>query len=100
MSRKFRTNNHPFWYIRILQNVYSDALFSTTISRRGNRCTQIFAINFGWSCLFPMKLKSKAHEALSLFFQGDRVLPAIIYDSAKEMILGNFKRKLKETYVT
>ena len=42
-----------------------------------------------------MKLKSEAHEASSLLFQQDRVLPAVICDNAKEMILGEFNRKLK-----
>ena len=49
-----------------------------------------------WSCSFPMKLEREAHEALSLLFQQDKVLPAIIYEYAKEMILGDFGRKLKE----
>ena len=44
---------------------------------------------------FP-KLKSEAHEALSLIFQQDRILTAIKYDNSKEMIQGEFKRKLKE----
>ena len=33
-----------------------------------------------------MKLKSEAHEALSLLFQQDGILPAIICDDAKEKI--------------
>ena len=64
----------------------------TVINRRDNRCTQIFATNFGWSHSFPMKLKSEAHEGLSLFFQWDGVPPAVICDNAKEMILGEFNR--------
>ena len=56
-------------------------------------CT-VFATKFGWSHSFPMK-ESEAHEALSLF-QWDGVPPAIICDNVKEMILGKFKRKLKE----
>ena len=43
-----------------------------------------------------MKVRSEAHEALSLLFQRDRVPPAIICDNAKEMILGEVNRKLKE----
>ena len=66
------------------------------MSRRGNRCTQIFTTNFGWSCSFPLKLKSEAHEALSLLFQRDRVSPTVICDNAKEMVLGEFNRELKK----
>ena len=61
MPKQFRRNNQQSWYRRLLCNMYSDTLFATTVSRRDNRCTQIFAANFGWSCLFPMKMKSEAH---------------------------------------
>ena len=64
--------------------------------RRGNRCAQIFATDFGWSYLFPVKLKSEAHEALSLLCQWDRVPSTVICDNAKEIFLGEFNRKLKE----
>ena len=46
--------------------------------------------------LVSMKLKSKAQEALSLLFQQDGVAPAVICDNAKEIILGDFNRNLKE----
>ena len=68
--------------------MYSDTLFATTVSRRGN-------IDFGWLCLFATKLKSEIHEALSLPFQYDGVPPVAICDNAKEMVLGKFNRKLK-----
>ena len=42
------------------------------------------------------EVKSEAHEALSLLFHQDRVPPVIIHDNAKEMVLGEFNRKLKE----
>ena len=76
--------------------MYSDSLFALTVSRRGNRCAHTFAMNFGWSHSFPMKMKSEAHEAWSLLFQQDRVPPAVICDNAKEMVLGDVSRKLKE----
>jgi hypothetical protein len=43
-----------------------------------------------------MKNKGEAHEALSLLFQRDGVPPACIVDGAKEQVLGEFRRKLKE----
>ena len=38
LLRQFKTNNHQLWYRRLPHNVYSDALFATTLSRRCNRC--------------------------------------------------------------
>ena len=71
-------------------------MVAITVSSRGSRCVQNFTTNFGWSCLFPMKLKKEAHEALSLIFQLDRVPPAIIGDHTNEIVLAEFTRKLKE----
>ena len=97
LSRRFRTNDCQLQYRILPHNVYSDTLFGTTVSRRGNMCGWTLAPDFGWSCLFTMKLKSEAHEALPLFSQWDWVPPAVIFDNAKEMILGEFNRKLRET---
>ena len=57
--------------------------------------TDIFH-NFGWSCSFPLKLKSEAYKAMSLLFHWDGVPPAVIFNNAKEMVLVEFNRKLKE----
>ena len=59
-------------------------------------CAQIFAIDFGWSCSSPMKLTSEAHKRFSLLFQWDGVPPTVICDNAKEMVLGQFHRKIKK----
>ena len=75
---------------------YCKTLFATTMSRKGNRCAQFFITNFCLSHSFPMKLKSEALDPLSRLSQQDGVPPPIIYDNAKEMILSEFNRKLKE----
>ena len=49
---------------------------------------------------FWLVMKSEAHETLSLLLQQDGVLHAIIFDNAKEKILGEFNRKLKKDHVT
>ena len=42
-----------------------------------------------------MKNISQAHEALSLIFQRDGVLPAHVVDGSKEIIEGKLQSKLK-----
>ena len=79
-----------------MHNLYNDALLANTVFRRGNNSVQIFVTNFGWLSLIPLRLISEAHEALSLLFQWDGVPPAIICEHAKEMIQGEFNRKLKK----
>ncbi len=43
-----------------------------------------------------MKTKGKAHEALSLMFQG--IPPSMVMDSSKEQTLGKFCRKLVDAH--
>ena len=71
-------------------------MFAGTTSAHGNTCAQVFTTSFGWTRAFPTKNKGEAHEALSLLFQRDGVPPACIVDGAKEQVLGEFRRKLKE----
>ena len=103
MSVQYCTHPYPgslgqmvFSYC-IMDNVYNDKLFAATVPRRCNKCAQIFATTSGWSCSFPMKLKTEAHKKLFLLFHWDRVLPAIICYNTKKMILNEFNRKLKDS---
>ena len=43
-----------------------------------------------------MKLKSDAHDSLSLLFQRDGVPPKMIMDGSKEQTLGRFKKKCQD----
>ena len=58
-------------------------------------CTDFFH-QFLLVMLIHNKLKTEAHETLSLLFHLDGVPLAKMCDNAKEMILGEFNRKLKE----
>ena len=44
-----------------------------------------------------MKLKSEAHESLSMLFKRDDVPPNIVVDNSKEKSLGKFSRKCLES---
>ena len=44
----------------------------------------------------PNEAEKEANEALTLLFHQDGVTPAIICDNAKEMIPGEFHRKLNK----
>jgi len=43
-----------------------------------------------------MKLKSDAHDSLSLLFQRDGIPPKMIMDGSKKQTLGRFKRKCQD----
>ncbi len=61
------------------------------------RCAQLFAPDFGWVWLYPMKTIGEAHEALSLIFQHKGVSPSMVMDGLKEQTLGQFCWKLVDT---
>ena len=81
--RQFKTNDQNLHYHRLVHPVFSNMMFASTVSRRGNRCAQVYATDFGWARAFSMALGSEAHEILSLVFVRDGVLPACTCDSAK-----------------
>jgi hypothetical protein len=74
--------------------MYTDTMYSTILSRQKNKSAQIFTTDFGFVRAFPMKLESKAHEALSHLFHRDRVPNVMVMDGAKAKVEGDFRRKL------
>ena len=77
-------------------DLFTDTLIAGTVSKRGNKNTQVFATWNGWTRAYPMKRKGEAHEALSLLFQREGVPPVMIVDGSKEQTSNEFRRKLKE----
>ena len=95
LSRRYSTNDRLCRYRRLQHMMFSDTGFSNVQSQRGNKCCQFYASG-GWARAFPMRVKSEAHDSLSLVFQRDGVPPAMILDGSKEQVCGMFRRKLKE----
>ena len=97
LSRRFRTNDRQLRYRRISSSLFTDTMFSSIKSKRGNKCAQVFSHPSGWTRAFPCKLKSQAHEGLSLLFKRDGVPTDMIMDGSKEQTLGEFRRKCRES---
>ena len=77
-------------------SIFSDTMFASTVSRRGYRCAQVYATDFGWARPFWMASINETHETLSLLFDRDGFLPSCICDDAKEMVQSKFHQKLKD----
>jgi hypothetical protein len=99
LSRRFRTNDRQLRYRRLPIDCFTDTLLSKTASRRNNMYAQIFATGDGWCRAYPMKLKSEAHEGLSLLFQREGVPNTMIMDGALEQVKGTFRKKCREAGV-
>ena len=63
-------NDLDLQYRRLPQNVFGYTLIAGTTSKRVEKHAEVFATNFGCTCVFTMKNKSEAHEYLSLLFIG------------------------------
>ena len=68
-------------------------LIAGTYSCHGNKYAQAFATNFGWCRVYPLQLKSQAHEALSQLFKQEGIPPDMICDGFHKQIKGHFAHK-------
>ncbi len=96
LSRRFPRNDRMLWYKRLPHTVFTDTMFASTVSRKGNKMAKIYSTSFGWARAHPMKRKGEAHETLSLLFHCDGVPPTMVTDGSKEQTLGDFQQKLQE----
>jgi len=96
LSRRFPTNDRFARYRRLPEDLFTDTLIAGTVSKRGNKNTQVFTARNGWMRAHPMRRKGEAHEALSLLFHRDGVPPVMVVDGSKEQTSADFRRKLKE----
>ena len=84
LSRQFNTNDQEPRYNRLQYTVFEYTIHAGTVSRRGNRCVQVYSTEFIWSRAHPMKRKGYAHETLSLLFKKDGVSPKMMMNESKE----------------
>ena len=87
LAKRYPTNDRMLQY---------DPLIADTVSKCGNKNTQVCASSYGWTHAYDMQKKSDAHKMFSVLFQHDGVSPAMVMDGSKEQTLGNFHRKLLE----
>ena len=96
LSIWFRTNDRQLRYRCIKTYLFTDTMFFTVKSKRGNTCAQIFSHPSGWCRAFPCVKKSHTHEGFSLIFKRYGVPNEMVIDGSKEQSLGEFKRKCRE----
>ncbi len=78
------------WYKHVLHTMFSDTLFTGSMSRQGNKMGQAYATSFGWARAYPMKRKGDTHETLSLIFQRNGEPPTMVTNDSKEQTKGEF----------
>jgi hypothetical protein len=89
-------NDQQLQYRHLPDDMFTDTMFSKVKSNHGNTCAQVFLTTKGWTHVYPMKKKSKAHEALSLKHQQEGVPNVMVMDGLKEQLLGKFHHKCRQ----
>ena len=88
LSRRSRTNDRQLIYKRINSEMFINTAQLYVISKRGNKCMQVFSMPNAWIRVFPITKKSCAHDALSILFKRDGVPSSMVMDGSKEQTLG------------
>ena len=94
--KRMRTNDSMLRYKRLPCNIFSCTLISRTASKRRNKYTEVFEIDFGWSQAYPMKTKGNNNEDILLILQRMGVPDHLIVDKSKEQGLVSFKNNCSE----
>jgi hypothetical protein len=96
LTKRYKINDRQLRYRCLPVTIYTDAMYTTILSRQKNKAAQIFTTYFGFVRAFPMKLESEAHKALSLLFHRYGVPNVMVIDGAKAQVEGDFRRKLRD----
>ena len=89
-------NDRMMRYKRLPHPVFADTMESGVVSTRQNKYSQAYFTQYGWSRVYPMRVKKHAHETLSIIFKQDGVPPNVVVDDSKYQTLGKFAKKVRE----
>ena len=96
VERRWPTGDRPLRYRRLHHKVFHDTLKSNIVLLRVNKCSEMYATDFGWSRNFPMSKESDVHETLDLFLSRYGIPEALVSDGAKSYLGGKFRKKARE----
>jgi hypothetical protein len=100
LSRRFRTNDRALRYRRLDCSMFTDTMFSNVLSKRMNKCAQVYAIPPAWVRVEAMKTKADAHFTLSNLFRSVGAPEKMVMDNAPEQVQGQFAKKCRDASVT
>jgi len=86
LDRRFKTNDRMLRYSRLSTNMYTDTMFASKASLRGNTCGQVYTNDIDFTRFYPMKDRKEIPDTLSQFFREEGVPSQLIVDGAREQI--------------
>jgi hypothetical protein len=79
--------------------MYTDTFFKDKVSACGNTCAQLFVTAEGFVTGRPLKTKADAHVVLELVCRKYGVPKLLVSDRAKEELLGEWGRVVKQNLI-
>jgi hypothetical protein len=76
--------------------LYTDTMFASSKSLRGNKCAQVFTNGMGYDLFYPLKKESLCSEALNEVVRTVGVPQELVSDGAKAELYGRFGDVAKE----
>ena len=70
---RFKTNDKMLRYSRLNTNMYTDTMFASKVSLRGNTCGQVYTNDIDFTRFYPMKDRKEMPDTLSNFFREEGV---------------------------
>ena len=99
LNRRYNTNDRMIRYKHLPTPVYMDTMFASKRagkSFRGYTCAQVYASDFGWVHVDPMKSEKDIHHSLKGLFKDIGVPSSLIADGARAQIQGRAREICEE----
>jgi hypothetical protein len=78
---------------------YTNTMFSTTKSIRGNKCTQVFTNGIGYDLFYPLKKEADAADALHDVIRSAGIPMELVSDGVRAETQGRFGTVVKEFHI-
>ena len=92
-GRRLKPIHYQLKYRRLRCEMFVDIYKAKCKSLRGNTCAAVYCTPYHWIRFDPMKVEKDVHKTLDSLFQKVGIPSMLIPDNAKELTLGEFKRK-------
>jgi hypothetical protein len=95
-ERRYRTRQSHLRFPNLNMTMYTDTMFATVKSTRGNTCAQIFTDGQGFDTFDPMKGKGEAPDALMKVIRNVGIMKDLVSDGAPEETRGRWEETVNE----
>jgi predicted hotdog family 3-hydroxylacyl-ACP dehydratase len=96
VERRYKTRQSHLRYPTLNTRFYTDTMYASTKSLKGNTCAQVFTNGTGYDLFYPLKKESLASEALTEVIRSIGIPKELVSDGAKAETQGDFGNIVRE----